>query len=96
MIIDVNNLLYLEAQDDYVELHTKQGKWLKQKTLKYFEQALDETKFIRVHRRYIICLDALSKLDKMGKETYIAVLKSGANIQVSSTGYKKLKDQLGI
>ena len=96
VIIDVDNIHYLEAQDDYVELHTTQGKWLKQQTMKYFEEALDETRFVRVHRKYILHLDAMAKLDKLGKETHIAVLKSGATIPVSASGYQKLKAQLGI
>jgi two-component system LytT family response regulator len=96
VIIDVNNIHYLEAQDDYVEIHTAQGKWLKQQTMKYFEGALDETKFVRIHRKYILHLSELGKLDKLGKESYIVVLKSGTSIPVSTSGYQKLKIQLGI
>jgi len=96
IIIDVEKILYLEAQDDYVELHTAQGKWLKKQTMKYFEQALDETKFVRVHRKYILHLAEVAKLDKLGKETFVVVLKSGASIPVSPAGYQKLKLQLGI
>jgi two-component system LytT family response regulator len=96
VIIDVENIHYLEAQDDYVEIHTAQGKWLKQQTMKYFEEALDETKFIRIHRKYILHLNELAKLDKLGKESYVVVLKSGYSIPVSISGYQKLKIQLGI
>ena len=96
VIIGVEKIHYLEAQDDYVEIHTGQGKWLKQQTMKYFEQALDQTKFLRVHRRYILHLDEMTKLDKLGKETHMAVLKSGVTIPVSASGYQKLKIQLGI
>lgn len=96
VIIDVDKIYYLEAQDDYVEIHTAQGKWLKQQTMKYFEEALDETKFVRIHRKYILHLSELAKLDKLGKESYLVVLKSGASIPVSTGGYQKLKIQLGI
>jgi two-component system, LytTR family, response regulator len=96
IIIDVQKIEYLEAQDDYVEIHTRQGKWLKQQTMKYFEQALEGTKFIRVHRKYIVHLDEIAKLDKLGKESHLAILKSGASIPVSTAGYRRLKVQLGI
>ena len=96
MIIDVEKIHYLEAQDDYVEIHTAQGSWLKQQTMKYFEEALDESKFVRIHRKYILNLNELAKLDKLGKESYVVVLKSGASISVSTNGYQKLKLQLGI
>jgi two-component system, LytTR family, response regulator len=96
VIIDVEKIHYLVAQDDYVEIHTAEGKWLKQQTMKYFEKALDQTKFVRVHRKFLLNLNQLSKLDKLGKDTHIAVLKSGVNISVSNSGYKILKEQLGI
>jgi two-component system, LytTR family, response regulator len=96
VIIDVEKIHYLVAQDDYVEIHTAESKWLKQQTMKYFEQALDQTKFVRVHRKYILRLSEIAKLDKLGKETHIAILKSGVNIPVSNSGYKILKEQLGI
>jgi two-component system LytT family response regulator len=96
VIIDIGDIHYLEAQDDYVAIHTAQGKWLKQQTMKYFEGALDETKFVRIHRKYILHLSELGKLDKLGKESYIVVLKSGTSIPVSTSGYQKLKIQLGI
>jgi two-component system LytT family response regulator len=95
-IIDVEKIRYLEAQDDYVEIHTADGKWLKQQTMKYFAEALDETKFVRIHRKYILNLNELAKLDKLGKESYVVVLKSGTSIPVSTNGYQKLKIQLGI
>ena len=96
VIIDVEKIHYLEAQDDYVEIHTAQGSWLKQQTMKYFEEALDESKFVRIHRKYILNLNELAKLDKLGKESYVVVLRSGASITVSTNGYQKLKLQLGI
>ena len=96
VIIDVEKIHYLEAQDDYVEIHTANGKWLKQQTMKYFAEALDESKFVRIHRKYILNLNELAKLDKLGKESYVVVLKSGDSIPVSTSGYQKLKIQLGI
>jgi two-component system LytT family response regulator len=96
IIIDVEEIDYLEAQDDYVEIHTAKGQWLKQQTMKYFETSLEGSKFCRVHRKYIIRVDGLSKLDKLGKETYNALLKNGQSIPVSQSGYIRLKDLLGI
>ena len=96
IIIDVADIDFLEAQDDYVEIHTPIGHWLKQKTMKYFEESLDDRKFCRVHRKYLIRLDRLNKIDKLGKETYTAVLKNGKNIPVSQTGYTRLRELLDI
>ena len=96
VIIDVEDIHYIAAQDDYVEIHTQAGKWLKQQTMKYLEQALDQANFVRVHRKYIVNISQVVKLDKMGKESYLLGLKSGALIDVSASGYQLLKQQLSI
>lgn len=96
VLIDTDDIYFLEAQDDYVEIHSAKGNWLKQQTMKYFEEALDVTLFCRVHRRFIIKLDLLTKIDKMGKETYQAILKSGDVIPISLRGYNHLKKILDI
>ena len=96
-VIDVNDVLFLESQDDYVEIHTRDGKkHLKHQRMKYYEGALDPSQFIRVHRRYILNITELAKLEKYGKESYIAVLKDNKQISVSSNGYGKLKEILDL
>ena len=96
IILDVADVQFFEAQDDYVEIYTDKGSWLKQQTMKYFEQSLDSKRFCRIHRKYIIQVDWLSKLDKLGKETYLAILKDGKAVPVSASGYKQLKSMLNL
>lgn len=96
-VIDVDNILFLESQDDYVEIHTRDGKkHLKNQRMKYYEDALDSSRFIRVHRRFILNISELSKLEKFGKESYVAILKEGQQISVSLSGYSKLKELLDM
>jgi len=96
-VIDVNNILFLESQDDYVEFHTRDGKkHLKNQRMNYYEEALNKDQFIRVHRRFILNISELSKLEKFGKESYIAVLKDGQQISVSLAGYGRLKEILDL
>ncbi len=93
-VIPVEKINYFEAQDDYVMLYTDEGKHLKQITMKFFEENLDPSTFIRVHRSYIIKIDQVIQLEPYGKENYVAKLKSGINIKVSKSGLKNLKDRL--
>lgn len=93
-IIDVKEILFLEAQDDYVEIHTVNQRLLKQQTMKYYERALDDKQFVRIHRRFIVNITAIDKLDKFGKETFLAQLKNGVQLSVSAAGYAKLKHVL--
>lgn len=95
-IIAVGDIIYLESEGDYVMIHTKTGKFLKEKTMKYFEQHLDRDTFIRVHRSYIININEISRIELFEKESYIIKLKSGEQVKASSSGYKALKDALKL
>lgn len=95
-IIPVDAINYLEADDDYVKLSTTEGNFQKNKTMSFFEQTLDATQFIRIHRSYIINLAQVTKIELKEKENYVVLLKSGIWLPVSKTGYVKLKAALGI
>jgi two-component system LytT family response regulator len=95
-IIPVSDLHYLEADDDYVKLSTTEGKFHKNKTMSFFEQTLDPSQFIRIHRSYLINLAEVTKIELKEKESYVVLLKSGIWLPVSKTGYVKLKAALGL
>jgi two-component system LytT family response regulator len=95
-IIPVADVEYLQADDDYVSVITKEGSYLKNKTMSFFEQTLDPRYFVRVHRSYIIAIQQITRIDPYEKDAHLAILKSGAKIPVSKTGYVKLKQVLGI
>jgi len=95
-IIPVEAIQYLEADDDYVKLSTTEGNFQKNKTMSFFEQTLDPTQFIRIHRSYIINLAEVTKIELKEKDNYVVLLKSGIWLPVSKTGYVKLKAALGI
>jgi two-component system LytT family response regulator len=95
-IIPVPDILYLEAADDYVKIHTKDGNYLKNKTMNYFEQVLPDKQFIRVHRSFIINVSEITRIDNYEKENHLAILKSKTTVPVSRAGYIRLKEVLGI
>lgn len=95
-VITCDKIQYFEAQDDYVMIYTPEGKFLKQSTMKYFEDHLDPKMFARVHRSYIVQVDKIDRIELYGRETYMLFLKTGAKLPVSKTGYDKLKEKLGF
>jgi len=95
-IIPVQDVIYLAADDDYVSVYTAEGSYLKNKTMNFFEKALDPRYFVRVHRSYMIAIQQITRIDPYEKDAHLAILKSGAKIPVSKTGYVKLKQVLGI
>ena len=95
-IIPTSDIHYLEADDDQVKISTAEGSYFKNKTMSFFENTLDPSQFIRVHRSYIINLNQVLKIELKEKENYVVLLKSGLWLPVSKGGYMKLKASLGI
>lgn len=95
-IIPVTVVRYLEANDDYVNIHTDEGKFLKNKTLTSYEQSLPSDEFVRVHRSYLVKVSEIVKMEPYEKEGFILLLRKGEKIPVSKNGYIKLKKVLGI
>lgn len=95
-IIPTVDIFYFEAYDDYVKIHTAENIFVKKKTMSYFEQTLQQTQFVRVHRSYIIQVNQLTKIEQLDKDTHVAILKTGVRIPLSKTGYPKLKSVLGL
>ena len=93
-VIPVAEVRYVEAQDDYVMIYTPGKKFLKQKTMKYFETHLPVNDFIRIHRSYIVKISEIAQMELYEKDTYIIILKDGTKLPVSKTGLPKLKESL--
>ncbi len=95
-IIPVEDIHYLEAADDYVKIHTREGALLKNKTMGHFEQVLNKNQFVRTHRSFMINISEITRIDPYEKDGHLAILKSGARVPVSKAGYLKLKTVLGL
>jgi two-component system LytT family response regulator len=95
-VIAVDKIKYIEAQDDYVMIYTQEGRYLKQKTMKYFETHLCSNEFCRIHRSYLVRIDQISQLQPYEKDSWIVVLKSGESLKLSRNGFKLLKKQLEL
>jgi two-component system LytT family response regulator len=95
-LIPVEQIRYVEAQDDYVMIHHSNGKALKQQTMKFYEDNLPKADFIRIHRSYIVKVEEINKIEPYGKDNHVAVLRSGDKLPVSRTGYQHLKEELNF
>jgi two-component system, LytTR family, response regulator len=95
-IIPVQDVHYLEAADDYVKIITQEGAFLKNKTMAFFEQTLDPQQFARVHRSYMLNVNQVTRIEPYEKENHLAILRTGAKVPVSKTGYPRLKTALGL
>ena len=93
-IVPSDKIKYLEAQDDYVMIYSDEGKFLKQKTMRYFESHLNPKDFVRIHRSFIASIKRIKKIELLEKETYQIVLEDKTSLPVSKSGYDRLKEML--
>ncbi|OFY92642.1 MAG: DNA-binding response regulator [Bacteroidetes bacterium RIFCSPLOWO2_12_FULL_31_6] len=95
-VIPLNEVIYIESEDDYVMIYTANGKYLQYQTMSYYEEHLTTSIFIRIHRSTIVNIHFIAKIEKFGKETYQVVLKDGIGLKVSRSRYQELKEMLGF
>jgi two-component system LytT family response regulator len=93
-IIPVDKLDYVEAQDDYVELHSQKRSFLKQQTISSVEASLDPKQFVRIHRSCIVNVERIAKIEPYTKDSRVAVLTDGTQLPVSRSGYARLTEML--
>jgi DNA-binding LytR/AlgR family response regulator len=88
--IAIDDILFLEAMGDYVKVHTPQKFHVVHATLKSIEEKLPSSKFIRVHRSYIV---AINKIDYIQEGT-ISIGKT--TIPVADTHKSNLNKRLNL
>lgn len=94
-IINVTDLLYIQAEGDYVILYTSATRYIKEDTMKHIEEQLPPY-FIRIHRSCILNTNYISRIELYEKQNYKITLKTGQQLKASVTGYKLLKEKLHL
>jgi len=94
-IIPLEKLDYVEAEGDYVALHSLGKSYLKQQPIAALEATLDPARFVRIHRSAIVNLERLARIEPYGKDSRIAILSDGARLPVSRSGYARLLEAMG-
>jgi len=93
-VIPVESIDFIEAQDDYIQIRTAGRKHLKLQPINEIEQQLAPARFVRIHRSTILNIDRLARIELYAKDSRVAILKDGTRLNVSRTGYEKLKSLL--
>ncbi len=87
-VLNVADILYCKADDNYTEIHLAQRKMLVSKTLKYFEEALGNFAFARIHKSYLVNVNEVVQY-KRGKGGSV-VVSNGKELLVSASKKKEL------
>lgn len=93
-VIPAGKIDYIEAQDDYVAIKSEGKSHLKKQRLSDLQALLDPKRFVRIHRSYILNIECLARLELYAKDSRLAILKDGTKLQVSRSGYDRLKELL--
>lgn len=94
-VIPVDKIDYAEAQDDYVCFRSAGKDYLKAQSMSDLENALDSSRFVRIHRRYILNIERMARIELYAKDSRIVILHDGKQLPVSRAGYQRLKALFG-
>ena len=81
VIVNVADVIWIEAEDYYVLVHTRQGRHMVRATLASFEGRLDPQRFVRVHRAAIVNLHDVREVHDTGG--LLLVLSDASQVPVS-------------
>lgn len=82
-VVNIYDIVFCKADDNYTEVHFKDSKKLVSKTLKYFEDILKDNSFARIHKSFLVNVNEITKYKK-GKGGSV-ILSNGKEIIVSSS-----------
>ncbi len=89
-VLAVDTIDYVEAQDDYVCFKADGKPYLKDQTLAAVEASLDPTRFVRIHRSYLLNIERIARVELYAKDSRVAILRDGTRLPVSRAGYARL------
>ena len=89
-VLNISEILYCQADDNYTKIFLAKGQKLVSKTLKYFEDSLADQGFARIHKSYLVNVNSIVRYKK-GKGGSVQ-LTSGKEIIVSSSKKGMLLD----
>ena len=90
-VIAIDQVECIEAQGVYLAIHAAGKCHLKPQRISEIEEQLDATRFLRVHRSFIISLAHLQGIERQGADRHVARLRSGKRVPISRSGYERLR-----
>jgi two-component system LytT family response regulator len=81
--VPVEQVDWLDAADNYVQLHVGDHVHLHRGTLKEAEDELDPSRFVRIHRRAMVAVDRIASVHPLVSGNYVVELRSGVRLRSS-------------
>ncbi|MEM1134855.1 MAG: LytTR family DNA-binding domain-containing protein [Bacteroidota bacterium] len=94
--INIDDIVMIEAADQYVDVHTKAKKYLLRQSMDYLEEMLDPQIFFRTHRSFIVRLSEVDSVEQYQARNLLVHLKNGKTVKLSSIRKQLFQNRLGI
>jgi DNA-binding LytR/AlgR family response regulator len=85
MLVPYNQIVFVEAFEDYSYVHTANQKFLTSYRLKHLEERLKPHRFFRVHRKYLVNLDMVTEIASL----------PGSNFMLRTAGRTRIELPIG-
>lgn len=96
LIIPVSDVYYIEAADDYVVISSANKEYVKNSTMRFYEEKLPTDTFVRIHRSCIVNVNFIKEIQPYNKETHSVIMKNGKSLKTSRQGSAELKGLLNF
>ncbi len=93
--LDTDDIDWIEAEGNYVSVHTGKKSHLLRETISSLEAQLDPKKFLRIHRSSIVKIDRIKELQPWFHGEYRVILLDGTQLTLSRNYRENLQEALG-
>lgn len=90
--VPVDQIHWLEAEGDYVRVHTAERSHLMRATMRNLEEALDPHRFVRIHRRVIAPVDLICAIERHRDSRVDVRLSTGITLPAGRHYLPRLKE----
>lgn len=95
LFIKIEDVDWIEASANYVELHSGKNSYLIRETLNALEERLDPGRFVRVHRTTIVNVDRIRELQLWSHGDFVVILRDETKLRMSRRYRSNLSDVWG-
>ncbi|MEO8662394.1 MAG: response regulator [Bryobacteraceae bacterium] len=89
--IGVEDVDWIRAAENYVELHVAQATHLLHVAMNTMEKSLDPETFVRIHRSFIVNVRRVKEIQTASHGEYVLLLHSGVRLQSGRTYHERIK-----
>jgi len=94
-LVAANDIEWLQASANYVNLHVRGRDYPLRTTMAALEPRLDPARFVRVHRSYMVNLDCLQEIEPLESGDARLLMRDGTHVPCSRRYRSALRGQVG-